>query len=248
MEGRDVVFHQAAHRAVFRSVEHPLATNRANVDGTLTMLVAARDAGATRFVYASSSSVYGGAEIRPTPESAPLMPRSPYAVSKLASEHYARVFWELFGTRDGVAPLLQRVRTPAATRQPVRGRHPVVHRRVPIRERHRRCTATDSRAGTSRTSTTSWPRTFSPGRYRPTASPGRRTTSVGARRARSSTCSPSSSASWDRRSPRTTRRHAAGDVKHTFADLSAARADLGYEPRVGVPEGLEHTVAWFTSR
>src|SRR5918996_527367 len=82
-EGAEVVFHQAAHRAVLRSVERPLETDRANVAGTLTVLLAARDAGARRVVYASSSSVYGGAAPLPTLESSPLLPRSPYAVTKL---------------------------------------------------------------------------------------------------------------------------------------------------------------------
>jgi UDP-glucose 4-epimerase len=95
--GADVVFHQAAHRAVLRSVEDPLATDTANVHGTLTVLKAALDAGVRRVVYASSSSVYGGAETLPTPESAPSAPRSPYAVSKLTGEHYCRVFAELYG-------------------------------------------------------------------------------------------------------------------------------------------------------
>ncbi len=97
VEGCELVFHQAAHRAVLRSVEHPLATDHANTHGTLAVLDAARTAGVRRVVYASSSSVYGGAETRPTPEDAPLLPRSPYAVSKLAGEHYARVFTELYG-------------------------------------------------------------------------------------------------------------------------------------------------------
>ncbi len=96
-DGCEVVFHIAAHRAVPRSVENPLGTDLANVHGTLAVLVAARDAGARRVVSASSSSVYGGAEQLPTPESAPLIPRSPYAVSKLAGEQYCRVFAELFG-------------------------------------------------------------------------------------------------------------------------------------------------------
>lgn len=96
VEGVEVVFHQAAHRAVFRSVEHPLSTDTANTHGTLTVLDAARHAGVRRVVYASSSSVYGGAEQMPTPESAPTVPRSPYAVSKLAGEHYCRVYAELF--------------------------------------------------------------------------------------------------------------------------------------------------------
>lgn len=97
VEGAEVVFHQAAHRAVFRSVEHPLATDTANTHGTLTVLEAARQSGVRRVVYASSSSVYGGAQQMPTPESAPTLPRSPYAVSKLAGEHYCRVYAELFG-------------------------------------------------------------------------------------------------------------------------------------------------------
>lgn len=97
MDGCDLVFHQAAHRAVFRSVEHPLETDHANVHGTLTLLEAARAAGVRRFVYASSSSVYGGAAQRPTPETAPLLPRSPYAVTKLTGEHYCRVYSELHG-------------------------------------------------------------------------------------------------------------------------------------------------------
>ena len=95
--GCEVVFHEAAHRAVLRSVEQPLATDTANTHGTLTVLASAHDAGVRRVVYASSSSVYGGAAQRPTPEIAPLLPRSPYAVTKLAGEHYCRVFSELHG-------------------------------------------------------------------------------------------------------------------------------------------------------
>jgi UDP-glucose 4-epimerase len=96
VDGCEVVFHQAAHKAVLRSVERPLTTDTANTHGTLTMLKVASDAGVRRFVHASSSSVYGGAAVVPTPESAPLVPRSPYAVTKLAAEHYCRVFAELY--------------------------------------------------------------------------------------------------------------------------------------------------------
>jgi UDP-N-acetylglucosamine/UDP-N-acetyl-alpha-D-glucosaminouronate 4-epimerase len=97
MGGCDLVFHQAAHKAVLRSVERPLTTDTANTHGTLTILKAAADAGVRRVVHASSSSVYGGAATVPTPETAPLVPRSPYAVTKLAAEHYCRVFAELYG-------------------------------------------------------------------------------------------------------------------------------------------------------
>jgi UDP-glucose 4-epimerase len=93
--GVDVVFHEAAHRSVLKSVEQPLLTDTANTHGTLTVLKAAADAGVRRVVYASSSSVYGGSEQFPTPETAPALPRSPYAVTKLAGEHYCRVFAEL---------------------------------------------------------------------------------------------------------------------------------------------------------
>ena len=82
---------------MLRSVEDPLATDTANVHGTLTILEEARAAGVRRVIYASSSSVYGGADIRPTPETAPLVPRSPYAVTKLTGEHYCRVYTELHG-------------------------------------------------------------------------------------------------------------------------------------------------------
>jgi UDP-glucose 4-epimerase len=95
MAGCEVVFHQAALGSVPRSVARPLDTDRANVHGTLTVLAAAREAGAHRVVLASSSSVYGGARQVPTPENLELIPRSPYAVSKLTGEHYARVAWEL---------------------------------------------------------------------------------------------------------------------------------------------------------
>ncbi len=93
----ELVFHEAAHKAVLRSVEQPLPTDTANTHGTLTILKAALDAGVRRVVHASSSSVYGGATTVPTAETEPLAPRSPYAVTKLAAEHYCRVFTELYG-------------------------------------------------------------------------------------------------------------------------------------------------------
>jgi UDP-glucose 4-epimerase len=94
--GTEVVFHQGALGAVSRSVADPLTTDRVNVHGTLAVLTKAAEAGTRRVVFASSSSVYGGAEIVPTPEDAPLRPRSPYAVSKLAGEWYVRSFPALF--------------------------------------------------------------------------------------------------------------------------------------------------------
>jgi UDP-glucose 4-epimerase len=94
----DVVFHQAALGSVRRSVEAPLLTNRANIDGSLAILEAARQAGARRVVVASSSSVYGGVAPLPSREDAPTAPKSPYAVTKVALENYARVFATLLET------------------------------------------------------------------------------------------------------------------------------------------------------
>jgi UDP-glucose 4-epimerase len=96
VDGVEVVFHLGALGAVARSVADPRASNVANVDGTLNVLTLARDAGVRRVVFASSSSVYGGAGQIPTPESAPLRPRSPYATTKLAGEWYTRIFAELY--------------------------------------------------------------------------------------------------------------------------------------------------------
>jgi nucleoside-diphosphate-sugar epimerase len=93
----EIVFHQAAHKAILRSVEQPLPTDFANTHGTLTVLKCALDEKVRRVVHASSSSVYGGATRVPTREDEPLLPRSPYAVTKLSAEHYCRVFSELYG-------------------------------------------------------------------------------------------------------------------------------------------------------
>lgn len=96
MEGIDVVFHQAALRSVPFSVNNPTLVNRVNVEGTLNVFTAARDAGVKRVVYASSSSVYGKGAMLPKSERDTPSPISPYAVSKLAGEYYAKVFTELY--------------------------------------------------------------------------------------------------------------------------------------------------------
>lgn len=95
--GVDYVLHQAALGSVPRSIEDPLGTNAANIDGTLHMLVAARDAGVSRFVYAASSSVYGDHPGLPKVEDRIGTPLSPYAVTKYVNELYARVFEGAYG-------------------------------------------------------------------------------------------------------------------------------------------------------
>jgi nucleoside-diphosphate-sugar epimerase len=95
--GVSYVLHQAAIRSVPKSMDRPLPSNEANVAGTLNVLVAARDAKVRRVVYASSSSAYGGCKVFPQREDMRPQPLSPYAVSKLAGEHYAIVFAKSFG-------------------------------------------------------------------------------------------------------------------------------------------------------
>jgi nucleoside-diphosphate-sugar epimerase len=93
----EFVLHQAALCSVPRSVKEPLATNTSNVNGTLNMLWASKEAGVKRLVCAGSSSVYGDSEVLPKVETMCPNPRSPYAVSKLVKEHYCGVFYRLYG-------------------------------------------------------------------------------------------------------------------------------------------------------
>ncbi len=96
-QGADFVLHQAALGSVPRSIADPLESHHANATGTLHMLLAARDAGVRRFVYASSSSVYGNAEVAEKVETLPVRPLSPYATQKLAGENFTLVFHRVYG-------------------------------------------------------------------------------------------------------------------------------------------------------
>ena len=95
--GVDYVFHEAAIPSVPRSVKDPVGNNRANVDGTLNLLVAARDAKVKRVVYAASSSAYGDTPTLPKREDMLPNPISPYATAKLAGEYYMTSFYRCYG-------------------------------------------------------------------------------------------------------------------------------------------------------
>jgi nucleoside-diphosphate-sugar epimerase len=97
VQGVDYVLHQAAIPSVPRSVKDPVTSNRSNIDGSLNILVAARDAGVRRLVYAGSSSAYGDTPTLPKREDMPTSPLSPYALQKLVAEQYCQMFTRLYG-------------------------------------------------------------------------------------------------------------------------------------------------------
>lgn len=97
VQGADFVLHQAAIPSVPRSVKDPITSNRANIDASINVLVAARDAGVKRLVYAGSSSAYGDTPTLPKREDMPTSPLSPYALQKLVAEQYCQMFTRLYG-------------------------------------------------------------------------------------------------------------------------------------------------------
>ncbi|MBU0678306.1 MAG: SDR family oxidoreductase [Verrucomicrobia bacterium] len=99
VDGVRFVLHLGALGSVVRSVEDPFTSNEVNVTGTLNLLIAARDAGVDRFVFSSSSSVYGDTPTLPKREDMTPNPLSPYALNKLTGEHYCRIFHRLYGLK-----------------------------------------------------------------------------------------------------------------------------------------------------
>jgi UDP-glucose 4-epimerase len=245
--GAEVVYHLAAARAVARSVVEPGATDRVNTGGTLNVLEAARAAGVRRLISTSSSSIYGGDAILPTPESAPLIPRSPYAVSKLAAEHYARVYWELHGL-ETVSLRLFNVFGP---RQRPDSQYAAV---VPLFIDALRSGKSPELHGDGRQS-----RDFTYVQDAVSAflaaagAPGDRCAGKVYNVAGGTGCTvldllAALEAIMGVNIPPERLPARAGDVRHSLGDCSAAAADLGWRPSVSFEEGLARTVAWFSDR
>ena len=129
VRGCEAVYHEGAMPSVPRSVQDPLTSSEINVGGTLNVLLAARDAGVRRVVFASSSSVYGDAPGFPRVETQATSPLAPYAVSKLAAEQYCRVARIVYGLENGLPALFQRLRPSPGPVLAVQRRDPEVHRR-----------------------------------------------------------------------------------------------------------------------
>ena len=244
VDGVEVVFHQGARGSVTKSVETPLVTDLWNVHGTLTVLEAARHAGVRRVVAASSSSVYGGVAPRPTPESSPLTPKSPYAVTKMTGEHYLRVYWELFGLETvslryfnvygprqdpGSAYAAVIPKFIAALRA---GEAPLVHG-----DGHQsRDFAFISDVVAANLAAATAPAADCSGRAYNVAGGSERSLLDLLEILREVIGSNVMPVHTDPRP---------ADVRHSFADTTAAQTDLGWKPVVGVVEGLRRTADWF---
>lgn len=244
-EGVDVTFHQAALGSVRRSFDVPYMTNRINVQGTLAVLEGARRSGVRRVVFASSSSVYGGEAPVPTSENAPLAPRSPYAVSKAAGEHYGRVFAQSLGVETvalryfNVFGPRQRADSPYAAVIPLfvdalrQGQQPVIEGDG---EQSRDFTfVADAVQANLRAAEA--PAAACSGRVYNVAG-GRRITILELLEAVAAVLGVEAEPNFTDPRP--------GDVRASQADLARITTELGYEPSVDLETGLRATIAAMT--
>jgi UDP-N-acetylglucosamine 4-epimerase len=249
----EYVLHQAALGSVPRSIADPVATNASNVTGFLHMLVAARDAGVKRFVYAASSSTYGDHPELPKVEDRIGRPLSPYAVTKYTNELYARVFEDVYGLET----VGLRYFNVFGRRQDPNGAYAaVIPRWIGQLLSGAQCTINGD-GETSRDfchienalqanllAATVTDAGVTGEVYN--VAVGERTTLnelFGALRQGLSDLHPELAAVEPRHGD-----FRPGDVRHSLADLSKARERLGYDPAVRVREGLVSTLRWHSSR
>ena len=242
--GVDYVMHQAAIPSVPKSVLDPLGSNRANIDGTVNVLVAARDAKVKRVVYAASSSAYGDTPTLPKLEAMRPDPISPYAVQKLASEQYMVSFYRcygletvclryfnIFGPRQDPTSPYSGVLAKFTT-QMLKGEQPTI---FGDGETSRDFTYIDNAVDANLLACTA-PAGKVAGEVFNTAT-GRRVTLNETFKVLQTLTGYQGQPKYgpDR----------AGDVKHSLADISKAEAGLGYKPSVDFEEGLRRTVEWY---
>jgi len=241
MEGVDYVLHQAARPSVQRSVEDPLETDRVNTHGTLCVLQAARKAGVKRLVFAASSSAYGETPTLPKVETMTPDPLSPYAVSKLACEHYCKVFhgvygletvalryFNVFGPRQDPKSHYAAV-IPKFVEGALRGTDPVI---FGDGQQSRDFCFIDNVVEANLKATTA---AGAAGKFFNIAC-GERTTLLEVLEALSTIVGHPVKA--NHQPPR------AGDIRHSLADITRARTVLGYTASVPFAEGLRRTVEW----
>jgi nucleoside-diphosphate-sugar epimerase len=246
-QGVDFVFHQAAIPSVPKSVLDPLGSNRANIDGTVNVLVAARDAKVKRVVYAASSSAYGDTPTLPKHEAMSPDPISPYAVAKLASEHYMVSFYRcygletvslryfnIFGPRQDPSSPYSGVLAKFIT-QMLRGEPPTINGDG---EQSRDFTYIDNAVSANLLACKA-PAEKAAGKVFNVAT-GRRVTLNETFKLLQPLTSYKGQPSYGP--------ERGGDIKHSLADISRVEAALGYQPTVDFEEGLRRTVEWYRGR
>ena len=242
--GVDYVLHQAAIPSVPKSVLDPLASNRANVDGTLNLLVAARDAKVKRVVYAASSSAYGDTPTLPKHERMSPDPISPYAVAKLASEHYMVSFYRcygletvclryfnVFGPRQDPSSPYSGVLARFITLM-LRGEQPTI---FGDGEQSRDFTYIDNVIEGNLLACAA-PAPKAAGQVFNLAT-GQRVTLNETFKTLQNLTSYSGQPKYEA--------ERSGDIKHSLADISKVQSALGYNTKVDFEEGLRRTVQWY---
>jgi len=243
VDGVDYVLHQAALPSVIRSVKNPLTSNAVNIDGTLNILEASRLAGVRRVVFACSSSVYGESETLPKIETMKPEPLSPYAITKLAGEHYCRVYYRLFGLetvslryfnifgpRQDPGSQYSAV-IPKFIEAILSGQKPVVYGDG---EQSRDFTYIANAVSANLKACTA---PGAPGNHYNIAC-GDRFTLNRLLEILAEISGKKVTASYVDPRP--------GDIRHSLADIEAAKTDLGYSVEYDFKSGLKETFKWFT--
>ena len=242
--GVDFIFHEAAIPSVPKSVLDPLGNNRANIDGTVHLLVAARDAEVKRVVYAASSSAYGDTPTLPKHEGMKPDPISPYAVAKLGGEHYMTSFYRcygletvslryfnIFGPRQDPSSPYSGVLAKFIT-QMLRGEQPTI---FGDGEQSRDFTYIDNAVEANLLASRA-PAEKVAGEVFNVATGSRATLNETYQLLQPMT---------GYSGPVKHGQERGGDIKHSLADISRAEAAFGYKPIVNFEEGLRRTVAWY---
>jgi len=245
-QGVDYIFHEAAIPSVPKSVIAPLPSHQSNIDGTMNLLLAARDAKVKRVVYAASSSLYGETPTLPKHEEMLPDPISPYAVQKLCGEHYMRSFYRVYGLETvslRYFNVFGPYQDPSSQYSGVlakfcalmlRGETPTIYGNG---EQSRDFTYISNVVEGNLLAATA-PASEVAGKYFNLATGHRISLNATVELLRKIT-GYSGKVTYAAERP--------GDIKHSLADISQARKHLKYSPTVGFEEGLKRTVAWYQS-
>jgi UDP-glucose 4-epimerase len=240
VRGAEVVFHLGALGSVPRSVQDPLTSSAVNVEGTLNVLLAARDSGVRRVIYSSSTSVYGTTRELPTPETSPVDPISPYGVAKLAAERYCVSFSRVYESFESV--VLRYFNVFGPRQSPVSQYAAVVPLFIRAIDAGEPLTIHgDGEQSRDFTYVANCVDATLSAAEAPDAS-GRIFNIAGGRPASVNEVADTIGEILGKPVEKVHAPARAGDIRDSWADLSAARSVLGYEPRVPLDDGLRLTV------